>query len=124
MSKPCRATFISISKLQRTSLEIEPKRSANTLNVSINTDRAKCVLQRYVIARHTAVPSIRKKKSYGGLSKVSVKKIAYTHACTTRERGEDEGQREREREREREFAQPVPIWPESFYRAFSVRSST
>lgn len=39
--------------------------------------------------------------------------------------------RERERERDvgseraKELAQPVPIWPESFYRAFSVvRSST
>ena len=40
------------------------------------------------------------------------------HVSVTRRRTE------REREKEREFAQPVPIWPESFYRAFSVRSST
>lgn len=56
-----------------------------------------------------------------GLSKVSER------------RGRDVREREQKRERERdvgserakELAQPVPIWPESFYRAFSVvRSST
>ena len=49
------------------------------------------------------------------------------------EREQDRREKERRRERERgvcnerakELAQPVPIWPESFYRAFSVvRSST
>lgn len=52
----------------------------------------------------------------------------HVNASRTEERVKKK-EREREREvcneRAKELAQPVPIWPESFYRAFSVvRSST
>lgn len=96
MSKSCRATFISISELQRTPLEMEPKRSANTLNVSINTDRAKCVLQYYVIARHTAHERrslmVVCRKSRQGRSRTRM------HVLRARVTKTKKGERERERE--------------------------
>lgn len=48
----------------------------------------------------------------------------HVNASRTEERVKKK-EREVCNERAKELAQPVPIWPESFYRAFSVvRSST